>query len=53
MEFVIVYLLVNILVGVAACFFGKRLFFSCSVPSCFSASSTSPSPRPMPRPWPS
>ena len=27
MEFVIVYLLVNILAGAAACFFGKRLFF--------------------------
>ena len=27
MEFVVVYLLVNILVGAAACFFGKRLFF--------------------------
>ena len=27
MEFVIVYLLVNVLVGAAACFFGKRLFF--------------------------
>ena len=27
MEFVIVYLLVNVLVGAAACFFGKRLFY--------------------------
>ena len=27
MEFVIAYLLVNVLVGVAACFFGKKLFY--------------------------